>query len=274
MHIRSRRNERFEGADGRESLYDLILPENWNKKLIIFSHGYMGFKDWGAWHLMEDFFVTNEFGFLKYNVSHNGGTSENGIDFPDLAAFSMNSYSKELRDMELIIEMATTEVPDLDSIYLLGHSRAGGVVVLQSQHPMVSKIAALAPISNIASRFPTGDELDEWNKTRIRYSTNGRTKQQMPHDYYQYEDFVANRNRLNIEFYARNSHIAICVIHGEEDPAVNISEGEEIADWANITLIRIPNEQHTFGASQPWLEKKLPLGLKLVCEHLLTFFEH
>jgi alpha-beta hydrolase superfamily lysophospholipase len=273
MHRISEKNAQYIGAENRPSLYDLTIPENWNKRLIIFSHGYMGYKDWGAWNLMEDFFVEKGFGFLKFNISHNGGTIENGIDFPDLEAFSENRYSFELNDMESIIALALNKVDDSEEVYLIGHSRGGGMVLLQSQHPAISKIAVLAPISDIGKRFPTGDALENWKSEGVRYTTNGRTKQQMPHKYVQHEDFIEHKERLNIEFFSRNASIPICVIHGEDDPSVKIQEGEAIANWAGIDLIRIPNEQHTFGAKQPWTEKELPLGLQKVCEHLLEFFQ-
>ena len=273
MHIFSEKNLQYTGAQNKSSLYDLTIPENWNKRLIIFSHGFMGYKDWGAWFLMEDFFVQKGFGFLKYNVSHNGGTTENGIDFPDLDAFSKNSYSNELKDMEEVITLAQKRIEHLEQIFLLGHSRGGGMVLLQSQNSAVSKIAALAPISDIAKRFPTSEELEKWRSEGVRYITNGRTKQQMPHKYSQYEDFIKHKDRLDIESFSRNSTVPICVIHGEDDPAVKIEEGETIARWAETDLIRIPNEQHTFGAKQPWKEKHLPLGLEKVCEHLLAFFQ-
>ena len=80
-------NKIYVGAAERQSLYDLEIPEIWNGKVVVFVHGYMGFKDWGAWHLMMKHFVNEGFAFVKYNVSHNGGTIENPIDFPDLGAF-------------------------------------------------------------------------------------------------------------------------------------------------------------------------------------------
>ena len=55
--------------------------------LIIFCHGYKGFKDWGAWNLMAEAFAKIGFCFIKFNFSHNGGTIEQPIDFPDLEAF-------------------------------------------------------------------------------------------------------------------------------------------------------------------------------------------
>ncbi|MFK7787501.1 MAG: alpha/beta hydrolase family protein [Crocinitomicaceae bacterium] len=273
MHRISEKNAQYLGANNRSSLYDLTIPKNWNKRLIIFNHGYMGYKDWGAWYLMEDFFLQKGFGFLKFNISHNGGTVENGIDFPDLEAFSENRYSYELKDMNAIIALALEKVKDSEEIYLVGHSRGGGMVLLQSWHPAITKIAALAPISDIGKRFPSGEQLDNWKSEGVRYTTNGRTKQQMPHKYLQYEDFHQHKERLDIESYSRDPKIPICVIHGEDDPSVKIEEGEAIAKWAEVDLIRIPNEQHTFGAKHPWTEKELPLGLQKVCEHLLAFFQ-
>ena len=50
------------------------------KPILIFCHGYKGFKDWGAWNLMAEAFAETGFFFIKFNFSHNGGTVENPID--------------------------------------------------------------------------------------------------------------------------------------------------------------------------------------------------
>lgn len=172
--------------------------------------------------------------------------------------------------MECIIELAQNEVKDIDEIILLGHSRGGGMVLLQSQHPSISKIIALAPISDIGKRFPVGDALEKWKSEGVYFRTNGRTQQEMPHEYSQYEDFVQNEDRLNIEYYCKHAHVPIFVIHGEDDTSVRMEEGEAIASWTRTPIIRIPNEQHTFGAKQPWNESGLPNGLKTVCEHIFA----
>ena len=74
----------------------------------------MGYKDWGCWNLVEQFFIENNYAFLKYNVSHNGGTIENPIDFDDLNAFSENNYSKEIEDFEAIQKRLISNYLDLD----------------------------------------------------------------------------------------------------------------------------------------------------------------
>ena len=47
------------------------LPDGLKKPIIIFCHGYKGFKDWGAWNLMADAFTEAGFCFIKFNFSHN-----------------------------------------------------------------------------------------------------------------------------------------------------------------------------------------------------------
>ena len=71
------------------------LKNNVKKPIVIFCHGYKGYKDWGAWNLVAEAFVKSDCFFIKFNFSHNGGTAENPIDFPDLEAFSENSFTTD-----------------------------------------------------------------------------------------------------------------------------------------------------------------------------------
>ncbi len=272
MYGIKRRNTSYSGAGNRESIYDLTIPEMWNSRIVIFLHGYMGYKDWGCWSLVEHYFTNEGYGFVKYNVSHNGGTVDNPIDFDDLDAFSMNNYSKEIDDFESICRLIIDEFSQSE-IYLIGHSRGGGIALLQSQHDRVKKIATLAAISSIGHRFPTGNNLLEWKKNKISYRKNGRTKQEMPSHISQYEDYLMNKDRLDIEKYCRKSKIPTCVVHGTADLAVKIGEGVAISEWLNVKLFEMEDVAHTFGSSQPWLEKELPLVLETACNHILTFFE-
>ena len=83
---------------------DLSFSDVNSEKLIIFCHGYKGYKDWGCWNLVADLFAENGFKFLKFNFSHNGGTINNPIDFSDLDAFSKNNYSLEVQDVSRVIK--------------------------------------------------------------------------------------------------------------------------------------------------------------------------
>ena len=61
-------------ASEKPILCDLTKPFQHNdKNLIIFCHGYKGFKDWGCWNLMADKFAQNGISFLKFNFSQTVG---------------------------------------------------------------------------------------------------------------------------------------------------------------------------------------------------------
>lgn len=269
---RSLKNETYIGANNKKSLYDLSIPEKWNNKLIIFIHGYMGYKDWGCWNLVSDFFGNNNYAFLKYNVSHNGGTVDNPIDFSNLDAFSENSYSKEIADFDAILELIKKDFDATPEIFIIGHSRGGGIALLQSQNDAVNRIVSWAGISSIATRFPKEEQLEAWKNNGYYIRENGRTKQKMPHSYSQYEDFITNKERLSIENYCKSSSKPTLVIHGDEDASVQIKEGKQISEWLGTQLISIAGAQHTFGSSQPWEKETLPEELEVVCKLTLQFF--
>ena len=76
---------------------------NSNKNLIIFCHGFKGFKDWGCWNLVSNYFCQRGFNFLKFNFSHNGTTVSNPSEITDFNAFRNNNYSIELQDIGRVI---------------------------------------------------------------------------------------------------------------------------------------------------------------------------
>lgn len=270
-------NKVFIGSDNRPSLMDALIRED-DKAVVIFVHGYKGYKDWGCWGLMQDFFTQRRYGFVKFNISHNGGTIDNPIDFPDLEAFGSNRYSYELNDLNLIIaetyRLIHQELEIKLPIYLLGHSRGGGIVVLAAaQNEKVDKVVSLAGICDIGSRFPTGDALLEWEQTGVMHVQNARTGQSMPHYYSFYEDFLDHRNELDIEAAARKIVVPFMQIHGDMDVSVSISEGIRLSQWTDTDLCVIQGAEHTFGAEQPWEASELPEDLNSACEKTIDFFE-
>ena len=197
-------NKEIKRATDRSIIYDLFYNDAIQKApLIIFCHGYKGFKDWGAWNLLAEAFALQGIAFLKFNFSHNGGSVTRPIDFPDLGAFAENNYSKELDDLDCIIEMVFNSYKshialDVETLILMGHSRGGGIVTIKtSEDSRVKKLITLAGVSDYKSRFPKGEALKIWQEKGVYFIENSRTKQKMPHNYQFYQDFIAE-NRLSI----------------------------------------------------------------------------
>ena len=268
-----------DGKHTKPIVTDVFYKEtNQPKKVIIFCHGYKGFKDWGAWNLMAETFAKAGFFFVKFNFSHNGGTAENPIDFPDLEAFGNNNYTKELEDLESIINWISTNSTyksevNLDDISIIGHSRGGGIVLLKANgDKRVKQVITLAAVSDFGSRSSTIGDLENWKKTGVKYVVNGRTKQQMPHFYQFYKNFKANESRLNIQNSVKNLQIPLLIIHGDHDTSIDIEEAHQIHSWQpNSTLEIIKNADHVFNVSHPWQKDKLSEELSQTTQLCIAF---
>lgn len=272
-------NQILKRPNKKPILWDAFYNESTGKKpLVIFCHGYKGFKDWGAWNLMSEQFMEQNLFFVKFNFSHNGGTMQEPIDFPDLEAFSENNYTKELDDLNDIIDhfLSKTEyLAQIDSsnISLIGHSRGGGIVILKAaEDSRVTKVITWAAVSDFGKRTSTTGDLTEWKEKGVKYVLNGRTKQKMPHKYQFYLDFKANEDRLHIESAERRLKIPHLIIHGKEDDSVSFSEAEHLHTWnPESLLLPIDNANHVFNTHHPWEENDLPNALQQVVRQSIDF---
>lgn len=237
--------------------------------MVVFCHGYKGFKDWGAWSLVAEAFVEAGFDFVKFNFSHNGGTVDDPIDFPDLETFALNNYSLELDDLDRMITHL-----NLPEVSLIGHSRGGGIVLMKAEEDTrVHKVVSWAGVSDFKARFNEGSpEFAKWKASGIIHIENSRTKQQLPHYWQFYEDFIANEERLTIERAIRALEKPQLVIHGDADPTVDISEAHRIHSWNPKSKLEIiSGANHVFGAGHPWDSDKLPLHLEKVTGLTIDF---
>ena len=243
--------------------------EKEGKPLVVFCHGYKGFKDWGAWHLVAQQFAKAGFCFVKFNFSHNGGTPEIPIDFPDLEAFANNNFTTELDDLDRVLNFLNTS-----EVSLIGHSRGAGIVLIQAEEdPRVQRVVTWAGVSDYKARFQMGSEsFQQWKKTGITHIENARTKQQLPHYWQFFEDFMANEDRLTIKRAVNNLNKPQLIVHGTADPTVSIEEAKAMHRWnPDSQLKAIEGGDHVFGAKHPWKERELPKDLKEVVKSTIVF---
>ena len=270
-----------EGKHKKPIIIDVFYKEEQQpKKVVIFCHGYKGFKDWGAWNVMAEAFANAGFFFIKFNFSHNGGTAEQPIDFPDLEAFGHNNYSKELDDLDTVIDWITNN-PDFknevkfDDISLIGHSRGGGIVLLKTnEDSRIKKVITLAGVCDFEKRTATVSDLGQWKKDGVKYVLNGRTKQKMPHYYQFYEDFIENKERFDVQKATRNLKIPHLILHGDYDTSVLINEAENRRNWYQKSEFKIiENANHVFNTTHPWQQGNLSKELEKVVELCVNFLK-
>jgi uncharacterized protein len=275
------KNIPIEGKHQKPILTDLFyLENNESKNIVIFCHGYKGYKDWGAWNLVAEKFANQNMFFVKMNFSHNGGTVKQPIDFPDLEAFGKNNFIIELDDLSSVIDWISQNKTikneiNLQNISLIGHSRGGGIVILKaSEDSRITKVITWAGVSDFASRFPIGDELKAWKENGVSFITNARTKQQMPHYFQFYTNFKENENRLHIKSAVQKLNIPFLIIHGNNDETVSPQEARNMFSWnPNNKLQIIENTNHTFDSKQPWISKKLPDNLEIAIDQTINFIQ-
>lgn len=274
-------NFTIEGKHQKPIVTDVFFNETKSPKPVaIFCHGYKGFKDWGAWNLMAKAFADAGFFFLKFNFSHNGGTLKQPIDFPDLEAFGNNNYTKELDDLQSVIDWVSSDNNflneiDTNNISLIGHSRGGGIVLLKAnEENSITKVITLAAVSDFGKRSSTSGDLEQWKKDGVKYVVNGRTKQNMPHYIQFYENFKANEERLHIATAVKNLTIPMLIIHGDADDSVKIDEAENLKNWNPKAAYRvIENGNHVFNVAHPWEKETMSKELIEVVNTTIDFIK-
>jgi pimeloyl-ACP methyl ester carboxylesterase len=271
----------IEGKHLKPIVTDVFYKETKTpKKIIIFCHGYKGFKDWGAWNLMAEAFANAGFFFIKFNFSHNGGTLDQPLDFPDLEAFGNNNYTKELDDLESVIDWISTNAGfksevDISDVSIIGHSRGAGIVLLKAnEDARIQNVISLAGVSDYKSRFPKKEKFQEWAEKGVYFVKNGRTHQEMPHFYQFYQDFKKNEQRLHIQKATINLKIPFLIIHGNKDTSVSIKEAENLHKWNPKSSFKIiKNADHVFNVSHPWKQETVSEELEEVIKRCITFLK-
>ncbi len=246
--------------------------------VLIFCHGYKGFKDWGCWSLLGDRFASKGYAFVRFNFSHNGTTPEHPAQFTALEAFAENNYSIEVEDLRRIIDAVPDLVPkryQRKPLTLLGHSRGGGIALLTgARDARVDRIMTFSSVSDFSLRFPVDDALEKWKSDGVFYAHNARTGQSLPHKIQWFEDFVENEEKLSIRNAIYGMQKPLLVVHAADDQAVHLSEALRLSRWCATAELRLIQEGgHTLGSKHPWAHTELPEAMQRVFDYCLIFLK-
>jgi uncharacterized protein len=278
--IKKLNNIIIEGSAGKPILIDATFKTNAQpKQVVVFCHGFKGFKDWGPFNKIAAYFAEKDIVFVKFNFSYNGTTTDDPLNFVDLKAFGNNNFCKELDDLSLVldwIEGSNELKREINSnISLFGHSRGGGIAMLKPvEDKRVAKIISWASPSNFLKTLPEGEKLEKWRSSNVAYIYNGRTKQNMPLYFQFYENCKDNTKRLDIQDAVTKMSIPHLVVHGSEDPTVLLVEAENIKSWnTNTKLHVIEGANHVFGGFHPYVLEDFPEDLQEAIDVTISFLK-
>ena len=130
-------------------------PDSDKLPLVIFCHGFKGFKDWGCFPYMMDKIASENNFCVSFNFSYNGtGDKEDEqSDFTRLDLFAENTFTRELDDLGSVIDFLFAHKDeynyDEENITLIGHSRGGGTVILKTaEDKRIKNLIALSTVNN------------------------------------------------------------------------------------------------------------------------------
>lgn len=262
------------GSQGKPILGDSTFDDkNTNHEVILFIHGFKGFKDWGAHNLVAEYFANHGYNYIKFNLSHGGTTPQNPEEVTDLEAFASNTISKELADVNIVINhLSSTHA--FSKINLIGHSRGGALAILKAaEDPRIHKLITWSAIGDFSSLWKPDQEA-EWKKNGQIHVINARTKEKMPLNISLLEDFKAHKAAYNVIDAAKRVKIPWLILHGDEDVNVPFSVAQRLAQaQPNAKLQKIEGANHVYGASHPYKEKTKPPHLKELCKKTLDFLK-
>ncbi len=250
--------------------YDLLVPgvsSGTVLPIILFVHGFKGFKDWGAFPDACEELARSGFAVVAFNLSLNG-VGENMYEFDEPELFRRQTLSQDLADVGSVIEglknkeiQSEKAVLDTDRIGIVGHSRGGHTAVVSAaEYSEIQCLVTWSAVADYNKRW-SKEMIEDWNTRGFTDIKNSRTGQVLPLDKLVYDDAIENAERLMAVQRVRELYIPSMFIAGKEDETVPVSESELLfrrspADEKELRLI--DNAGHTFQVSHPFNEKDFP----------------
>ena len=275
------KNKAIAGSNGKPIAIDIFYNDGPPKPVVIYAHGFNGFKDWGSFDIIAKQFAEAGFTFIKFNFSHNGTSIQSPEEFVDPEAYGHNNYTKELFDLQQVIDWALNEhnphanTIDTSRLYLIGHSRGGGIVlVTTAEDNRVKAAATWASVAQCKTPWGAWDEerIRRWKESGVDYYINKRTAQQLPLYYQLHEDYQMNSKRLDIILAVKKITAPLLICHGTEDEAVPVSNAYAIKEAAPGAELFLVESDHVFARKHPWMEEGLPLAMQAVVTKTIDFF--
>lgn len=267
--------------NNRPFLADITAP-NASELLptIIFAHGFKGFKDWGHFDFLADRFSEEGFAFLKFNMSYNGTTIDDPYNFGDLEAFSQNNITKELNDIDRMIDFIYSQAVegvkfDTENLFLIGHSRGGGVSLIKAaEDDRIKGLSTWAALNDFKMGF-NNDVVKEWQKNKLIYIDNARTNQKMPIHIQAYHDLESNKERYDPKIAMAKMSKSTLIIHGDNDQTVPLIQAYELKELNLESELHIVKDgNHVFGGTHPFNEQDLHPHACEVLNKTVSFFKN
>lgn len=264
--------------------YDLYSPETTQTRsfpVILFLHGFKGFKDWGAFPDACEYLARHGFCVLSFNFSKNG-VGKNMLEFDQPELFEKETLSSDLNDVGDIIshlkngELRSDQVMiNTDIIGIIGHSRGGHTAITAAaEYPGVQAVVTWSAVANYNNRW-SEQMVNDWESKGYTEIINSRTGQTLKLGKIVYDDALENTDRLMASRRVKELYIPALFIAAKNDEAVPHSDSKKLfrscpSDDKEIKLIK--DTGHTFGTAHPFEDENFPGPFDELLESTETWF--
>jgi dienelactone hydrolase len=249
-----------------------VYPAASSNGTVIVCHGFKGFAHWAFFPYIARRLAQNGLTAITFDFS-GSGIGRDRESFTETEAFAANTLSRDLDDIDNLVDYAKRKQLITGKFGLFGHSRGGGIAILSAAaaDSDVGSLVTWAAIS-YPNRWSKGDVVT-WRRKGSAEVTNSRTGQVMRLDTDLLEDVeMHGQTKLNIQAAAAKIKVPWLIVHGTADETVPSSEAERLhALSPRVSTLRlIKGANHGFDAKHPLTD--VPPVLEKVVLETVRFF--
>ena len=239
---------------GLELLGNTHMPADLPTACVILMHGFKGYKDYGFIPILAHDLCAAAMVVHRFNFSTSGMTNEiETFARPDL--FALDTWSRQVEDVVRVVdavhsgELAGKGLP----IFLVGHSRGGASALLAAgRHNDVMSLAGIVTINAVDDCIRMSQEEQDAMLTRGFVMTqSARTHQNLRVESIWLREQLDDPEGHDVLLQASKIACPVCVIHGDDDQAVDPSAGRNIANVCKGELVSIEGGNHVLNMPNP-----------------------
>ncbi|QDV10095.1 Alpha/beta hydrolase family protein [Planctomycetes bacterium Poly30] len=245
------------------------------RPVVVLSHGFKGFMDWGFFPMLSTRLARAGFVVVSFNAS-GSGIGDDPMVMDDEEAFLRDTYTRQLEDIARVRAWARRlEGVDAGREALMGHSRGGGMSIVAAAEDPPAALVTWAAIDE-SDRFDDATKA-HWRAEGELRVPNGRTGQVHRMSVAALDDFEEHRERLDIVAAAGRYPGPFLAIHGSKDGTVPPSAATRLAAAApGGSALILEGADHAFDAKHPMGEvspEALERAIAATLDHLAPLAE-
>ncbi len=220
----------------------------------LLMHGFKGYKDYGFIPVLASMLADAGVLVHRFNFSTSGMTNDTEtFARPDL--FALDTWTRQVDDVRCLrqaIKDGTLTGGQLPT-YLIGHSRGGATAILAAgRHGDELDLAGVATINAVDTCSRLSDEEQRAFLDRgYTITESARTKQQLRINAAWLQEQLDDPASHDVLALCARITPPILVMHGDDDQAVPIQSGYNIAKIAHQNLCVIAGSNHVLNTPNP-----------------------